>query len=1040
MRQPSPHTLVIAAAAVLLCGPTWAEDAHSWPYLLETWTTDEGLPQNTVNAILQTRDGYLWAGTYDGLARFDGLHFTTFNTANTPELGSNGIRALCEDRSGALWIGTNGGGLSRYAGGRFTTYKSKDGLASEMVWALAAAEDGGVWVGTNGAGVIHAQDGNFRRVGEPSDIVYSLAVDGKGGVYVGTGTGLKHLGGDGRWTVASTDGLGSGTVNAVAPGGDGELWASIIGWGVGRLRDGRLVSAWPEAAPAAGQGNSVIVDPRGARWLATTRGEIVRVEGARAELVTADRPLPANPVYSMHQDREGSLWIGTNGAGLLRLRKSAFLAYTVSEGLPHDFVYPVHQTPDGAVWVGTGGGLARFAAGRWTAFTVRDGLCHDVVRSLADDGEGGLWVATYGGGICRFSGGSWHRYTRSEGLADDNVRAVLRDSHGRLWAATLHGLSRLDGERFTSLTEKDGLPHLSLICLLEGRDGSLWIGTDGGGLARMREGRMETLTTADGLPSNVILTLRESGDGALLIGSNGGLARLKDGRIQVFRVSDGLPSDSITQILEDGEDLWVGSSHGVSRVSKKDLDAVASGALARLHVATFDKGDGMRSSQCTAPAQPAGLRDRDGRLWFGTSRGVAVLDPRRLERDAQRPPVVIESLVADDRSYSTHADAVVLPPGTTRVRIAYTGLCLLTPGRVRFRVSLDGFDQGWNDVGDRRVADYTNLRPGHYRFRVLAANGDGVWNEEGAALPVQLEPRYYQTSWFYVLLIGGLALGLAGADRLRVRRIRARERELTSLVAESTLSLLEEKERALDATEEARRQEHLAAEANALKGEFLSLAAHDLKSPLQVIMGYAEVMGRSRPEPEQLAATGRAVHRSARRMLALIEDLLAVSALDAGIEMRSEHVDLGNIALEVVGDLSAQAEKKSIRTELERDAACIVQGDPDRLRQALDNLVENALKFSPPGSRVRVRVERRDGMVRTEVQDEGQGFDADEAPRLFGRFQRLSARPTAGEHSTGLGLAIVKRLIELQGGRVFAESPGRGRGSRFGFELPSAAA
>jgi signal transduction histidine kinase len=745
--------------------------------------------------------------------------------------------------------------------------------------------------------------------------------------------------------------------------------------------------------------------------------------------------LPYDVTYALLEDREGSLWIGTAGAGAARLRDGSFTVYGVREGLADDFVYPVHEDAAGRTWVGTARGLSRYQDGRWTTLTSRDGLCHDAVRSLWVGPSDELWVGTYGGGACRLTGAQWTRYGSRDGLAHDNVRAVLGTRDGSVWVGTLDGLSRLVGSRWRTYTTADGLPANSVIALHEDRDGGLWIGTDGGGLARHRDGRVEAHVVDRPLPSAVVLALHEDREGTLWIGTGGGLARLREGSLAVFTTREGLPADSVHQILDDGDDLWIGGPRGVYRVSKKSLDDHAAGRAASVAPLVLGRSDGLRSLQCTAPAQPAGFRTRDGRLWFATARGVAVLDPARIRIETSPPPMVVEAVVAEDHVFESPRD-LTLGPGLTRLSFQYTGLGLLAPERLNFRHRLVGFDEDWIGAGDRRAAYYTGLPPGEYRFEVAGRSGGGDWSPAPASVRVTLRPRFYQTRAFYFMAVVGVVLLAVAAHRVRVGRLHERQRELARLVEERTHRLREAKELAEAAQRESDDRRRIIEEADAVKTELLGIAVHDLKNPLQSVLTASEILQLS--SDRRVAEPARVVHSSALRMFGLVNDLLATAAVEGRIDLRLAPVDVGKTAREVVADYQGSAERKQQHLGLASEEVCLALADGDRTRDIIDNLVSNAVKYTPARGRIEVAVTAPSTAVRIEVRDQGPGLtDADRA-RLFGRFQRLSARPTGGEPSTGLGLYIVKRLTEAMGGRVWVETDGPGTGSRFVVELPKA--
>ncbi len=758
---------------------------------LDTWTTDHGLPNATVTSVLDTRDGYVWLGTYDGLARFDGSRFTVFTQADG--LGNNGVRALCEGRDGSLWVGTNGGGVARLSHGRLRRYTTADGLPSEIVWALHAdVRDGSIWMGTNGGGLARWHDGRVERY-DPKDSgrsVAGIAQSPDGTLWLATQVdGLRRLGPDGTFTkLTADDGLPKGLVASVTVGRDGAVWGATSS-GLFLIRDGRV-----EPLPAGleplrtGILSSVVEDALGTLWVGTNGSGVARFARGKVSFL-GSRDGVGDAVYALHPDRDGRLWIGTNGFGVSRLRDGSFTSYTSREGLSRDFAYTLFEDRSGTLWVGTGGGLDRFDGAAFVrASPPFEGTF--AVRSIAEGPDGALWIGTYGAGVWRLLDGQWRGWSARDGLAHDTVRAVLVDRAGRVWAATNGGLSVLERETWRSYRVADGLPSNSLIGLAEDREGNVWIGSDGAGLTRFAGGRFRTFTTRDGLASDVVLALRADAGGTLWIATNGGLSLFSDGRFVSFPgAAAGLGSDSVTQVVEDARgDVWVGTSRGVSRISRASLDAASSDPSRPLEVETFDALDGMKSSQCTAPGQPSALRGRDGRLWFATTRGVASVDPAAPRATARPPAVVVQEVLLDGKPVPFEA-GLEAPPGTSRIEILFARLSALGPQRTAVRFRLEGYEDDWVEAGDRRRAEYTQVAPGRYTFRIAARAGKGEWSEAGAGLAIRVHPRLYET-WPFALAVAAAAIALLAAGyRLRVRTIASRERELSRLVEERTAEL-----------------------------------------------------------------------------------------------------------------------------------------------------------------------------------------------------------------------------------------------------------
>jgi diguanylate cyclase (GGDEF)-like protein len=658
-----------------------------------------------------------------------------------------------EDDAGVLWIGTRGAGLCRFSDGRFTVYRDPKVLGDGHVLALARGRDG-LWIGTQGSGLARMKNGALVTEVPPAA-------------------------------------LRGAAVFAVVEGPEGSVWIGTNGAGLFRLQNGELRSYGTPDGLSDNFIYGLIEDRNGTLWVATTAG-LNRFRDGRFESLTRTSGLPNDNVYSAFEDREGSLWLGTFGGGLVRLKDASFATFSRPEGLPHDTAWAVLEDRAQAVWVGMlGGGLARMAGGRVTTWTTKQGLPRDQVWALAEGADGSIWVGTDGGGLAHLKDGRFTTLDHARGLASNLVMSLRQARDGALWIGTDNGLQRLVDGRLTTWRTEQGLSGLLVRALLEARDGSLWIGTEDGGLSQLKDGHFRAITVRDGLGSNFVRSLHEDAKGALWVGTDGGgLTRIQGSDLHTFTTRDGLFDDVVHAIVEDGsEQLWLLSNRGVSQLRKSDLNARAQGAPDLVQAVAYGRDDGMRSSEGNS-GSPAAWRAHDGRLWFATTRGVAVVDPARLMPDSGPPPVVIETLTIDNETHDLQG-AIRLPPGARRFEIRYTALSLLAPRKLRFHYRLEGFDPEWIDAGTRRTAYYTNVPPGRYRFQVIAASGNGAWNREGASIEISLAPFFYQARWFQV---GVALLALAGAwrgYRLRVRGHRQREAELVRLVEERTRQLTE---------------------------------------------------------------------------------------------------------------------------------------------------------------------------------------------------------------------------------------------------------
>lgn len=779
--------------ALVLCSPAVATALDPGKaitqYIHEVWRAEDGLPQNTVTAIAQTRDGYLWLGTREGLVRFDGVRFTVFDTDTTPELGHNFVLSLLEDREGRLWIGSSGGGLVRFEGGRFTRFSIEQGLPNEQVTSIFEDRQGRLWVGTDGGGLARLEADAF--VVEPSRGALGTRVraivENDSGLWVGTDEGLARLDSDGALTsFTPEEGLSRLSVRSLLVDRNGVLWVGTD-LGLNRMLGGELTVFTKNEGLSHNVIWSLHEDRDGSLWIGTDGGGLNRCRnGAFSSFTTADG-LSNDTVYAIYEDREGSLWIGTNLGGLNRLKDGVVTTLTSKEGLSENYVRSVYQDRAGSLWIGTeGGGLNRLRDGEITTFDTSDGLSNNIVFTILEDHEGSLWIGT-DNGLNRLKDGRFDGFHANEDLTNDSVLALLEDREGTLWIGTYAGgLNRRKEGRFSAFTTKEGLSHDTVNVIYEDHSGTLWIGTRGGGLDRLKDGQFTNFTTEDGLSDDLVFALHEDSEGSLWIGTyGGGLNRLKEGRFSAITKRQGLFDNVIHRILEDGLGyVWMSTNEGIFRVSKRELDEVADGSRERLTSVVFGTDDGMKNAECNGGAH-AGTVTREGEIWFPTIEGVVRIDPRRLRHNSIAPPVLIEEVLIDEIEVDS-AESLQLPAEARTLEIHYTATSLVAPSEVMFRYRLEDFDENWVEAGTRRTAYYSKLPPGSYRFHVIASNDDGVWNEEGAMLSFAVAPRFYETFWFRGLAVVMIALVGPLFHRFRVRRLKHQKAELERLVAERT--------------------------------------------------------------------------------------------------------------------------------------------------------------------------------------------------------------------------------------------------------------
>jgi diguanylate cyclase (GGDEF)-like protein len=764
---------VAAAAAVCLGALHVAAQAPGMAFA--SWGTEEGLPSNIALDIAQTRDGYLWMASYDGIVRFDGLTFRVFSEADIPGLDRASFWRVVVDSAGALWGASEHDGLVRYAGGRWMVFRTRDGLKSDRVTALLPDTGGVLWIGTRN-GVSRMRNGRIERLPPPPGMaepsISDLARDPAGNLWIGTAADGVMRYRDGRYArPGEGEGLSKAQVSSLLAEADGSVWIGTYDAGVTRLRGGEATRLSATGPGAPRRVNAILRDGEGVLWLAAETG-LFRMEGDRAVHVPLPGGRPIAQASSLHLDGEGNLWVGSRQGGLFRLRPTAVTTLTRADGLPHDLVYAVQGDGADGVWISTHGGVVHRTPRGAQRYTHAGGaLPDDVARDLLRARNGDLWVAT-NGGLTRIRGGRTFTFGARDGLPDDRVRVLAEAGDGALWAGTYNGLARMSGDGVQSYGAAQGLTDSYILSVFEDRRGTVWVGTQSEGLFRMAGGRF--VPGPRQLARVPIFRMMEDADGTLWVGSARGLARIRGDSVTLVDARHGLPGNAVYQALDDGRGrLWLTGSWGVGYVARAEVEAVAAGRARTVGIKQFGSRDGMAGE---ASSISRAWQGPDGRLWFGTPAGLAVIDPSRLRRNVRAPAPLIERVVVDDRVHEGAA-AVEAPPGTRRLEFHFTAASFVAPEHLRFRYRLEGYDQGWVDAGTRRAAFYTNLPPGRYVFHVQARNEDGVQSADGPRVTVRLRPYFWQTRW-WLLLVGAAVVALAlAAHQVRVRMVRRALRE-----------------------------------------------------------------------------------------------------------------------------------------------------------------------------------------------------------------------------------------------------------------------
>jgi ligand-binding sensor domain-containing protein/signal transduction histidine kinase len=756
---------------LLLCAGAFALTPET-EYSKRIWRSDDGLPQNKIQVITQTSDGYLWIGTSGGLVRFDGVRFAIFDRSNTPGLGDDSILSLCPARDGSLWIGTEGGGLVRMKGGALRTFGSAEGLLNPFVRALAEDRDGRLWVGTD-RGFFRLEGSQMRRFDGRGSVpilaAYAIHRDRAGIVWVGTSQGLYRMEDD-NMVPAFPASRPMGYVTAILEGPEGGLLLATDS-GLRRVVNGQVETARATDPPNP---RALWRDHEGTYWVGTVGAGLTRIGAKQTFTYRSGRDLPDNTVSSIFEDNAQNIWVGTQD-GLLRMTRSGVKTITARDGLADDDVATVYQDPSGRLWIGTlTGSMYRLEGQR--VVPVPSPIPGFRARGIYVDPAGVQWFSSVSQGFLRVEGKKARAFGIPDGMRSNNIRQFLYDRQGVVWIATGSGLTRYDHGSLRTFYLEEGLAYGGVRVLAEDRNGDILVGTDGG-LNRVHNGVFVSDPVFLKLGHERVWAIHADSRGSLWLGTRGnGLVRIRDKKITRYNTRDGLLSNSIYQILDDsnsGKDrFWMSSPAGVFAADREELDDVADGRAGPIAVIPYGTDSGMLSSQMNGGMQSAGCQTRDGAFWFPSVKGAVRIDPLQL-RVGPVVPVLVESLIADDKPLPI-SNEIVIPAGRGKLEIDYTSPDLLSPDRVTFRYRLEGFDEAWTPSPKGRAAYYTNLPPGRYRFHVVARDGARPDRTSEAILPIVWKPFFYRTLWFYAALAALTALIIFAVFRFYARQTKAR--------------------------------------------------------------------------------------------------------------------------------------------------------------------------------------------------------------------------------------------------------------------------
>jgi signal transduction histidine kinase/ligand-binding sensor domain-containing protein len=1000
-RSASGFYVRVAVLALMFATAALSSSFSAVPnYLVRGWQAEEGLPQNKVTAVVQTQDGYLWVGTYSGLARFDGMRFAVFDDKNTPEMHSSRVTSLFESGDGTLWIGHENGEVTTCKDGKFQPVEIHVAGISRKICAFTADTAGDVWLLNEAGLLVRVSDGLVLspQTGIAAKLL-NLARSTDGTIWVARDGQLSALD-HGQLRIFEDDGSITNTyVQGICAGRDGGLWISNNGR-IRKWKDGGWIQDLGPAPWEMTALTSLMETKDGALLAATSSsGFFILFPG------TEEKPLhfshangfQADWILSLMEDREGNLWVGTGGAGLISLRRNLIQTLSPPDHWRGRAVLSVCPGSAGGLWVGTeGAGLYHFQDGGWNNFGYTNGIGNSYVWSIAEDAAGNLWVGTWGAGLFLREG---NRFRFAPGMENMMlpIPALLPARDGGLWAGTAAGLLRYQAGRTNWFTESDGKSLRDVRTIAEDAKGAVWFGTAGNGLGCLEQGRIRQFRQTNGLSSDFVECLHFDEEGALWIGTfGGGLCRLKQGHFSVIDRQQGLPNSVIGDIEDDGNGFfWMSSHSGIIRASKAELNDCADGKIREVRCMIYGVNDGLPTIECSEGMQPAGCKTPDGRLWFPTSKGLVLVNPNEVNSNPLPPPMVLEELLADGHLVTNTASPLRIPPGHNRFEFHYTGLSFAAPEKVRFKYRIEGLEEEWVDAGTKRVANYSFIPPGDYTFHVIGCNNDGVWNKIGAAVAFRVLPYFWQTLWFRVF-IGVAAVAASGGIVWFDTRRRMRRK-------------LERIERQREIEQERAR------------------IAHDIHDDLGAQLTRITMLSESAhgelDDPKQAADDLNDIYDTAREATKAMDEIVwAVNPKHDSLESLASYLEKFAIDFLRAANTRCRLDMPSrfpawhLTSEARHNLFLAY-------KEALNNVAKHA-----GASEVRITLTLEESAFELDIEDNGRGFDP----------QNFKTNSTNGTErlATGNGLESMDRRVRDIGGRCEIRSaPGDGTKVKFQLTL-----
>jgi len=967
------------------------------------WTAEEGLSSNNTTSVFQDSDGLIWITSFNGFMTFDGERFETFDQNKLPFLETDGFYAVLQDNNGAILLGSQGSGLVCYKNGEFYSYKPAHGSIPKSIRSLFKVTNGDIFIGASNAGLFRLRNDTVSRISNDqleNATVMTMAEDRAGTLWIGTdGNGLFSLNDEIIRAFTRTDGLASNNIEALSLDPNGKL---IIGTAQGLVS---LDSAGPfRSFPALSNNhiNALFVDEWSSIWIGTERG-LARINPRikTPELLVSKNNIDFVRITRILKDKEGNLWVTSNRSGLIRLRETNITNIEVPL-ISSNRTNIIHETLTGRLYIGTDANQIDICENNvCEPLVIKTSVDGNGVRDVFEESENSLWLATYSG-IINIKNGKEIRYSTEQGWPADDFRTILRDRQGNFWFGSRSGglVKFKDGKIVRVYGQRNGLESNYVMAVTEASNGDIYVGTHSGGMSVISpEGKIRTYHLRDDDAGILLFNIDEDKEGRIWVMANTGPVLFDGDTLKSITLQQDTKGKTYFDWVDDEQgSIWITTSIGVMQIDKGTLLEYIKQNKEEVPFLLVDDKDGMSNKECTGATRS--ILSASGRIYIPTLGGVCIINPKRKRNNSIVPAIRISHFVTDTTEHNPARDDQKIKAGTLRYSFQFSSLSFSAPERNRFRYQLLGLDKEWSAVVSEGEVEYTNLPPGTYTFRVIGSNDNNIWNEKGASLTFQVNPFFYQTIWFYVLL----AVFVSG---------------ILFSIYQWRINLMHNQNEALK-------------KVNTELDRFVYSASHDLRSPLASIMGLINVARRDNGA-DKVDYLGL-IEKSVVKLDSFISDIIDFSR-NARLDVVAEAIDFETMLRDVFEDLRFVEQYEKIQRSVFIHTTKGFRSDPKRVRIILSNLIGNAIKHHFPAQRnnpnVSVKVEDdKDGITIT-VADNGPGIEEKYLTDIFKMFFRATNR-TPG---SGLGLYIVEETVNKLRGSISVSSV-LGEGTKFTVKLP----